>query len=570
MKQSTKTNLPSRIIFSLAISFMGIQLPVSAHGSQLTAQTLLKQIGAAATCQIWAEGKAYTVGQVVTYQSVAYTCIQAHMAWMGTNWNPAVAASLWKNGGSCDVTPTPSPTPTVTPTASPSPSPTPTVKPTPSPTPTVKPTPTPTPSPTVKPTPTPSPTVKPTPSPTPTVTPKPSPSPTVKPTPTPSPTPTGSAEKRFIAYFTAWGIYGRNYQVSNIPADQITHINYAFANISSTGECVLGDAYADIDKFFDGDSWDAGALRGNFNQLNKLKKSHPKLKTLISVGGWTWSSNFSMVAASATSRAHFAQSCVQFAAQYGFDGVDIDWEYPVSGGLTNGTPADKHNFTLLLQALRAELNTQGQKDGHKYLLTIAAPAGPTTMANLEIQPISTILDWINLMTYDFHGGWERQTGLNAPLYAQSGDPSADPLVRSSFNTNSAVQGYLTAGVPAKKLVIGAPLYGRGWAGVPNVNHGLYQSATGPSTGTWEAGVLDWHDIKQNYLPKMTRYWDSEAQVPYLYDPTSKTFITYDDEESSSKKVDFILSKGLGGVMVWELSSDDATSTLVRTLNRVIR
>lgn len=333
---------------------------------------------------------------------------------------------------------------------------------------------------------------------------------------------------------------------------------------------MLGDAYADIDKFFDGDSWDAGALRGNFNQLNKLKKSHPKLKTLISVGGWTWSSNFSMVAASATSRAHFAQSCVQFAAQYGFDGVDIDWEYPVSGGLTNGTPADKHNFTLLLQALRAELNTQGQKDGHKYLLTIAAPAGPTTMANLEIQPISTILDWINLMTYDFHGGWERQTGLNAPLYAQSGDPSADPLVRSSFNTNSAVQGYLTAGVPAKKLVIGAPLYGRGWAGVPNVNHGLYQSATGPSTGTWEAGVLDWHDIKQNYLPKMTRYWDSEAQVPYLYDPTSKTFITYDDEESSSKKVDFILSKGLGGVMVWELSSDDATSTLVRTLNRVIR
>ena len=74
---------------------------------------------------------------------------------------------------------------------------------------------------------------------------------------------------RVVAYFVAWGVYGRNYHVSDIPADKITHINYAFANISN-GECVLGDPYADIDKFYPGDSWDAGALRGNFNQLNKL------------------------------------------------------------------------------------------------------------------------------------------------------------------------------------------------------------------------------------------------------------------------------------------------------------
>jgi chitinase len=119
-------------------------------------------------------------------------------------------------------------------------------------------------------------------------------------------------------------------------------------------------------------------------------------------------------------------------------------------------------------------------------------------------------------------------------------------------------------------VIGAPLYGRGWAGVPSTNNGLYQTATGPSQGTWEAGVLDWHDIKQNYLPKMPRYWDSEAQVPFLYNPTTQVFISYDDEESCNKKVDFILSKGLGGVMVWELSSDDSNNTLIRTLNRAIR
>lgn len=388
-------------------------------------------------------------------------------------------------------------------------------------------------------------------------------------TPQPTPTPGNPSAKRIIAYYTAWSVYGRNFHVPDIPADKLTHINYAFANISG-GKCVLGDPYADIDKFYPGDSWDAGALRGSFHRLQILKQQHPNVKTLISVGGWTWSTYFSDVALTATSRQVFAQSCVQFMKQYGFDGIDIDWEYPVSGGLPTNVyrPADKHNYTLLLAELRNQLNAQGTADGRSYLLTIAAPAGPGIYANLELNQIHPYLDWVNLMTYDFHGGWESTTNFNAPLYATTNDPSPDPSVRLYFNTSSAVQGYLGGGIPANKIVVGVPFYGRGWAGVPNVNNGLYQSSTGLPQGTWEAGVFDYKDLLNNYLGHgYTRYWNSQAQVPWLYNPSNGVMISYDDPQSIGLKADYINQWNLGGAMFWEISGDNngAADSLLNTL-----
>ena len=247
--------------------------------------------------------------------------------------------------------------------------------------------------------------------------------------------------QRIVAYFAAWGVYGRDYHVADIPADRLTHINYAFANISADGACVLGDPYADIDKFYEGDSWDAGALRGSFNQLLKLKQAHPHVKTLISVGGWSWSGRFSDAALTATSRASFAASCVAMMKQYGFDGIDIDWEYPVSGGLPANTtrPEDEGNFTLMMRELRDQLDALEAADGRDYLLTIAAPAGPGIYANLEIAQLGEILDWINVMTYDFNGGWAAVTNFNAPLYASAADTTTDPIVRTTFNADAAMQ-----------------------------------------------------------------------------------------------------------------------------------
>jgi chitinase len=367
--------------------------------------------------------------------------------------------------------------------------------------------------------------------------------------------------KKLIAYYPAWATYARSFQVSDIPGQKLTHINYAFANIQQ-GRCVLGDSYADIDKAFAGDTWDQGALRGNFGQLRKLKAANPSLKTMISIGGWTWSENFAAAAATDASRKAFASSCVTFMKQYGFDGIDIDWEYPVSGGLNAGTPADKQNYTALLREFRTELNAEEAKDSRTYSLSIAAPAGPSIIPNLESAKIGGVLDWMNLMSYDFHGSWDPITGHNAPMTVGPKDTAA------GFSITDAVDSYLKTGFPAAKLVLGVPFYGRGWENVgPNAS-GLYQSGTAASVGTWEKGVFDYSDIKSNYLPSMTRSWDASAQVPYLYDPALRLWISYDDAQSMKIKADYIKAKGLGGAMIWEITGDrsqELLDTLVSNL-----
>lgn len=370
---------------------------------------------------------------------------------------------------------------------------------------------------------------------------------------------------RVIGYFASWSVYGRNYHVADIPAGLLTNVNYAFANVSD-GRCALGDPWADVEQPYPGDGTDPGALHGSFHQLQLLKQSHPGLRTLISVGGWTWSGSFSDVALTQSSREKFAASCVQFMKQYGFDGIDIDWEFPVSGGLQDGRPADKHNYTLLLAELRSRLDALGSTNGRHYLLTIAAPAGPDTYPNLELSKVSEQLDWINLMAYDFNGGWSAVTNFNAPLHASTSDPSP-ANIRTKFNDDAAVQAYRAAGVPAAKIVLGVPFYGRAFKGVPNANGGLYQAFDGVPQGTWNdgSGMYDFWDIEQHYLPTYTRHWQADAKVPWLFNPATGIMISYDDPESLQAKAGYAKAKDLGGVMIWELSQDDASNKLVHAL-----
>ena len=395
--------------------------------------------------------------------------------------------------------------------------------------------------------------------------------PTVAPTmtyiPTREPTPVPIEENplRIIGYFTSWGIGSRGYRVANIPGDMLTHINYAFGVISpQENKCVLGDPVADVQKFYGAnESLDRkpdlkDGLHGAFGQFLKLKIVYPQLKVMISIGGWNGSARFSDVALTEATRRQFVDSCVTlyFRKYPGvFDGVDIDWEYPVSGGAQTGRPEDRHNFTLLLAEFRRQLDLQGQVDGKQYLLSIAAPAGPDVYANLELDQIHKILNWINLMTYDFHGSWDASTNFNSPLFKSSTDPSSNLVVRNQFNVDAAVQAYLAAGIPPQKLVIGVPFYGRGWQGVPDSNHGLYQSATGAAPGRFEPGVFDYWDIKKNYKPTYQRYWQDEAKVPWIYDPTKGIMITYEDTQSVALKAEYVKTNHLSGMMFWELSND---------------
>lgn len=394
---------------------------------------------------------------------------------------------------------------------------------------------------------------------------------------------------KIVGYYPAWAAYGRNYNVTDIDPTKVTHINYAFADIcwngihgnpdpsgpnpvtwscqnekSQTinvpnGTIVLGDPWIDTGKQFAGDTWDQ-PYAGNINQLNKLKQINPNLKTIISVGGWTWSNRFSDVAATSATREVFANSAVDFLRKYNFDGVDLDWEYPVSGGLDGNSkrPEDKQNYTLLLSKIREKLDAAGAVDGKEYLLTIASGASPTYAANTELANIASIVDWINIMTYDFNGAWQKISAHNAPLNADPAAASAGVPDSNTFNVAAGAQGHLNAGVPAAKLVLGVPFYGRGWDGCAQANNGQYQTCSGGSSiGTWEAGSFDFYDLEANYINKngYTRYWNDTAKVPFLYNASNKRFISYDDAESIGHKTAYIKSKGLGGAMFWELSGD---------------
>jgi len=352
---------------------------------------------------------------------------------------------------------------------------------------------------------------------------------------------------KIIAYYPSWSAY-QNFEVSQAAASSVTHINYAFANLRD-GKVVIGDSAVD---------------NSNIKKLNQLKKVNPKLKTLISVGGWTWSDQFSDVAQSIYSRTRFADSVVQFLRNNDFDGIDLDWEYPVTGGLaTNASrPEDKQNFTLLLRTIRDKLDAAQLKDGKVYLLTIAAASFSSYMSNIEIAKVAGIVDWINLMTYDYHGDWEKRSNLIAPLYADPNDPA-----NAESNIDYTIKMYLNAKVPSKKLVLGIPFYGRSWTNCSSTNSGLFQACSGVAEGAIADGIHEYGNlVKQGWITGngFVRYWNDSSRVPWLYNKTTKTFISYEDPESIAYKAGYIKTKELGGAMVWELSQD-SNNTLLNKL-----
>lgn len=402
--------------------------------------------------------------------------------------------------------------------------------------------------------------------------------------------------QRITAYFAQWGIYGRNYLVNNIAtsgtAGRITHINYAFGNVRNN-RCEVGvtqpadpntgaggDAWADYGRSFnaaqsvDGvaDTWDQ-PLRGNWNQLRKLKQRNPGLKVLISLGGWTWSRGFSE-AARPENRVAFVRSCIDAyilgnlpiadgaggagAAAGVFDGIDIDWEYPVACGLSCGRPEDRENFTALLAEFRRQLNAV--RPGLE--LTVAVGAGIDKIRVTDPGQYHQYLDSILVMTYDFNGAWDPRTNHHSALFRPAGEPNTGD--QASYNTDDALNAFIQRGVPASKLSIGIGFYGRGWTGVPNVNNGLYQNGRA-ATGTYEAGIEDYKVLKNLNWP---RFRDSQAGAHWIFNGT--TFWSFDDPQTVREKMLYARQMGLGGAFFWELSGDDAEGSLSRAVYEGLR
>lgn len=422
---------------------------------------------------------------------------------------------------------------------------------------------------------------------------------------------TGSGTYARVGYFPEWGVY-TGYFVKNLvttgAADKLTHLDYAFSNIDPVNlTCLNGvvkgtspdrhdpdqgtgaaDAEADYgmamtaEQSVDGVA-DAGSepLRGNFNQLRKLKAQYPNLKIQMSIGGWTYSKFFSDAAATDASRRRFVASCIDMyirgnlpmyknaggagAAAGIFDGIDLDWEWPGAPGHVGNhvAPGDKRNNTLLIAEFRRQLDALGTQTGKHYLLTAFTPASPVTLdKGWEVSGddhVFRYLDFADIQGYDFHGpgpdnNWEpHRTGHHANWYADADDPYP-----TRFSADGAITMYTDAGVDPRRLTIGIPFYGLGWQRVADGgSHGEWQAADGAAPGASRPypGSRPYNNLMATF-PDLPVFHDEQALATFGYTGADGQWWTFDDAWSISRKMALLKQRGLLGAMIWEMSGDD--------------
>ena len=336
---------------------------------------------------------------------------------------------------------------------------------------------------------------------------------------------------KVIAYVHGWNDILETHKEK---ANQITHINYAFANIKDG-------------KVIEGKRSDTETLK----KLNGLKSVNQDLKILISVGGWTLSKNFSDAVLTEQSREIFANSAIAFMQRHSIDGIDLDWEYPGQIGDNNTFRSeDKENFTAILKLIREKLEAIKP---NTYLLTIATGANQAYLNHTNMSEAHQYLDFINIMTYDYYTGGGSKTGHHSNLFASSFNPNG-------ISSAKAVEQHVNAGIPIEKLVLGVPFYGRWWKGANDENNGLYQDSS------VERGGYSFKEIEENYVNKngFEGFWDDSAKAPYLWNAIEKQFVTYEDAKSLKHKIDYIKENKMGGIMFWQLFGD--SGTLLNTIS----
>ncbi|KAK3397922.1 chitinase 1 precursor [Sordaria brevicollis] len=345
---------------------------------------------------------------------------------------------------------------------------------------------------------------------------------------------------RNAVYFTNWGIYGANFQPQQLPASQITHVLYSFADIKPDGTFsrVSSDSYADLEKHYPGDSWSEPGENayGCVKQMYLLKKKNRSMK-------------FPPIAATEEGRRRFASSAVKLVQDWGFDGLDIDWEYPKNA-------AEARNFVLLLRACRTALDDMARQyaPGYRFLITIAAPAGPQHYGIMDLPGMNPYIDSWHLMAYDYAGSWDSTTGHQANIL-----PNPRNLLSTKFNTDQAVRDFIRRGIPANKIVLGLPLYGRSFQNTD----GLGKPYNGIGAGTLEPGTWVYRDLPR---PGAQEKYDNVAKASYSFDPASRELISYDNVISALIKTKYIFLRGLGGAVFWEASGDKTgAKSLIGTL-----
>ncbi|HEY1984653.1 MAG TPA: glycosyl hydrolase family 18 protein [Terracidiphilus sp.] len=403
-------------------------------------------------------------------------------------------------------------------------------------------------------------------------------------------------------YFEEWSIYYAGYNIANLQqngvANNLTHLMYAFANVTTSPApaCAIADSWADyLTPYLPSVSGVpyTGPLYGNFAAIQQLKQLHPNLKVLMSIGGASAANTaaFATAAGTTAGRQALVSSCINLFVKGNiapgitapglFDGFNIDWEFPVA--------ADTQNFTALLKEFRRQLNELSETTDKRYTMSFDGPAGAQNYVNIDLKQAAEQVDFITVDGYNYAGSWDIQTNHASPLF----DDRQDPLYGQDLDIDATVNAYLKAGVPARKYTMGLPLYGAGWTGVSNVNHGLYQESNGPApvllangqglcpdtSGATPGcdllltpGIATYATLANLPANGYTNALDPQRIAVSLYGPAAETFYTYDNPNSAFLKMLYIDAKipgGLGGAYVWALKDDDASGTMVKTMAKVL-
>ncbi|KAF2126141.1 glycoside hydrolase family 18 protein [Dothidotthia symphoricarpi CBS 119687] len=357
-------------------------------------------------------------------------------------------------------------------------------------------------------------------------------------------------------FYVNWAIYARQHFVTDLPASKLTKVTYAFANVNATtGNVFLSDEWADVQIKFAGDVATNGTeMFGNMNQLLKLKKQNRNLKTSLSIGGWTYRDNFKTALASNATRWNFVQSSVAMVADLGFDGVNIDWEYPED-------KTDAKNLVETVKLLRTALDQYAAKhaDGYHFQIDVSAPAGPLKYTVMPIAAMDPYIDEWNLMAFDYMGpGFSNFTGHLSNVYPSTRNPKT-----TDFNTAQAIKYYKSKVASSRKVILGMLLYGRSFADT----NGMGQKFNGSGDGTWEAGTVDYKSLPLNGSVIHT---DRETVASWAYNNQTRQLISFDTPEVQALKAKYLKKEKLGGAWWWESSGDRADDkSLVSTVSNAL-
>lgn len=332
-------------------------------------------------------------------------------------------------------------------------------------------------------------------------------------------------------YYTNWAQYRQGkakFVPENYVAGLCTHIFYAFVTMNETFAI----------RPFEWNDESADYMKGMFERVNELKKQQPSLKTLLSFGGWTFSQqnerSLKAMSSSQANRKAFILSALDYTKRHKFDGFDLDWEYPAAD--------DKDNLALLLKEMSSVFRS------NNLLLTAAVAASiPKIDAGYDVLAFASTLDFINVMTYDLHGSWEKITGFNSPLYDRQND---------SFSVVSAVNHWVSKGMPAKKILVGFATYGRAWTLLDPKENGVNSPGSQARAGqfTQEAGFLAYYEICEMLQKGAKNHFDQIQKVPYAV--IENQWVGYDDVTSFILKLDWLKQNDFGGAFVWTLDLDD--------------